>query len=378
MLITLMKKAIFFVYCLPFIAHAQINNLDFKIELIPENLGVCSDNTSKEVVKIIAKKGSLSNFDIQFELPEGVTYVQSSALIQTGTGYSITEKDITDLNQPTFSISNGSNWNIGDEVIVEFLRSADCDAVHYLNDGYTFKDKYTVNYEGGTVSTATDDDVTVDSYQLLAASLSVREITTLEVGIGDTVTREVIVEQGGNGEVSSYTHYITVEEDITGYELFFNGTSLPPTTVSDDTLFYEFDLMAAPFLGYYGNGDEAFENGETLVFTEVFKATACNYVSITHHAYWGCNPNEQCQIAEARSGELNFEGSTPELEITDNNNSLEPEICGATHYEYIIKNVEAEEGGNAYDIYLNIGLGANTIQESIYENNPLYLSLIHI
>jgi len=372
MLIALVKKVLFLIYCLSFIAHAQINNFDFKVELIPENLGVCNDNTSKEVVKIIAKKGSLSNFEIQFQLPEGVYYVQGSANIQTGANYSATEKDISNLNQPILSISNGATWNIGDEVVVEFLRSADCDAVYYLNNGFTFKDKYAISYTGGTEDYAIDHDVTVNSYQLLAASLSLREINTLTVNIGDTITRDITIEQGGNGEITAYTHYITLEDDIIDYELSFNDTTLSPTTISNDTLFYNFDLASPPFTGNYGDNDLNFENGETLVFTETFKAIACEQVAIKHHAYWSCSGDEQCQQAEPRSGGLAFEGSTPQLEIIENHNIEEPEICGATHYEYTIKNIETSEGGNAFDIYVNIGLGANTIQETIYENNPLY------
>jgi len=351
----------------------EVNNADIKVALSPENLSICGANDdSKEVVSIIAKTVGLSDVQIVFDLPDGVLYDPSSLVLQSGAGYVVSELDISDLNQPEFSISNGSSWQLGDEVVFEFSKTAGCEAVTYLNNGNTFKDKYTVSYAGGIDSIVTDDNVKISSYQLLTASLSMKDIDILEAGVGDELSRDIVLEQAGNGSISSYTHYVVVGADLADYSLSFDGTVLSPSIVSGDTFFYAIDFTASPFLGNLGDGDDFFENGETLTLTEEFKVNLCDLTDIQHTVYWGCNEGEACQEAEVRNGSLSFESTIPKLEVTGLNNAVEPEICGATHYQYIIKNTTSSGAAGAYDVYLNIGLGASSISTTGYDYNPLY------
>ena len=347
---------------------AQVDNNEFKVVLNSSNLGVCggANNSLSEVI-ITAKKSTLSDFQITFDLPDGVDYIAGSAMISGGTpGYNAIEIDITDLNVPIFSISKGANWTVGDQPVLTFQRTAGCDAVQYLEGGGLFKDVHTINYkDNGVDKSDSNNDLTASGYDLLAASLGIQNIGAVTANIGDHVTRNVTLVQGGNGCISTLSYYVVVGSDLNNYVLNYAGTALTPAATNIDTLFYDIDLTTAPFL-VVGNGDGCFDNGESIMFEEAFDIAACGNSDVKHHAYWGCTVDEVCQESPAQSGSINFNVGTPTIALTKIG-TTEPDLCGAVTYTYTIANTAA--GATALDVDINIGV--NVGNTTTPGTNPL-------
>ena len=352
---------------------AQIDNNEFKVVLNSTDLGVCGGaNNSLSEVLITAKKSTLSNFQITFDLPDGIDYIGGTATISGGTaGYIVTEVDISNLNVPIFSISKGGNWAIGDQPIFTFQRTAGCGAVQYLEGGGLFKDVHTINYDdNGTAKSATDNDLTVSGYDLLAASLGIQNISSINANIGDHITREVTLVQGGNGCISTLSYYVVVGADLSNYVLRYGATPLVPAASIADTLFYNIDLTAAPFL-VVGNGDGCFDNGEEIRFNEDFDITACQNTDTRHHAYWGCSIGEVCQEAPIQTGSINFSIAAPSISLTNVGNT-KTDLCHAVTYTIKIENTNNAAGATAIDVNINFGLGKNASLITSTVNNPLW------
>lgn len=147
---------------------AQIDNNRYTVLLNPENLAPCGGaNNSLEEVFIRGKNASCDNFSITFDLPDGVEYVAGTAMIttQTGSGDFVIGEGGTAAD-PVFTLYRQNdpdlNWQVGDEVTFTFERSANCDAVAFLNGGGIFKDAHTIDFvDAGGPNSATDNDITV-------------------------------------------------------------------------------------------------------------------------------------------------------------------------------------------------------------------------
>ena len=85
-----------------------------------------------------------------------------------------------------------------DEVTFTFERSANCDAVAHSNSGGLFKDAHTINFQyDGVANSDSDTEVTVSSYALLAASLNISAIPTVDANVGETYTRDITISTRG-------------------------------------------------------------------------------------------------------------------------------------------------------------------------------------
>jgi len=161
-----------------FFGLAQIDNSDWKVELLPFDLGVCGIN-SDEIVMVTAKKSTLSNFQIRMDLPDGVDYVPGTLVKLFGSSiYTVNEVDVSNLNEPIFSIESTGNWIIGHQVRFSIERTAGCEAVQFKDAGGVFKDAQFISYlDNGSSETASDTNLSVYTYNLLAASISIQNHT---------------------------------------------------------------------------------------------------------------------------------------------------------------------------------------------------------
>jgi len=374
-----------------FSVNAQIDNSDFRITLAPEDLGVCeASNNSNEIVTIKAKKSTLHNFSIIFILPTGVEYVPGTvAITQNPDAYSINYVNTSQLGKPQFEIKNlngGGNeirWNLGDELIFTFQRTAECSAVNFKESGGTFKDRHQISYKDNNQSkTAQDYNDAISSYDLLSASLSVLDIIPIN-GVVSSVTspiyftRQVEVIQGGNGNIQMYKHEVFVGADIHDFQLLFNGAVLTPSSSTVDgitgvtTLTYDIELTQAPFNIVTANedGDQQFENGESFIFEEKFAILACDKATVLHDVYWGCGGAE-CQKSGLKSGAILLGNQLPELKLTQLEGSND--ICETNHFRVKIENIGTDNGSTSRDVYINIGLGHNSSILTSYNSNPFW------
>jgi len=381
---------IFLIFAISFV-NAQIDNSDFRVSLAPEDLGVCdASNNSNEIVTIKAKKTTLHNFSIIFVLPSGVEYVPGSVAITQNPGaYTINFVNTSPLAKPEFEIKNlngGGNeirWNLGDELIFTFQRTAECPAVNFKESGGTFKDRHQISYNDNNQSkSAQDFNDAISSYDLLSASLSVLDITPISGVVSSAIspvyfTRPVEVIQGGNGNIQMYKHEVFVGADIHDFQLLFNGSTLTPSSSTVDgitgvtTLTYTIELTQAPFNIATANedGDQQFENGESFNFEEKFAILACDKATIFHDVYWGCSGAE-CQKSGLKSGAILLGNQLPELKLTQLEGSND--ICATNHFRVRIENIGTDSGSTSKDVYINIGLGHNTSILTNYNTNPFW------
>ncbi len=365
---------------------AQINNPGYKVDQASSDVEVCQ-NSSVNQFTVTAKKSTLDNFEMTLNFPPGVNYSVGSAVITGGTiGYTITEIDITNLNAPVLGISNGGNptinWGVGHQVIFTVARDADCPAAQHAIAGNTFKDTVGIAYEdGGVVTNAEDNNPFYAPYNCDYASLSILTIPVVSTTVGRPETRDITIRQGGNGCTNSFEYFVVIGSDINDYEFMYGATLLAPHTATPnglgtaDTLFYTVDLSAAPYAGTVGNGDNCYDNGEDIIFTESFSTGGCNNVTVRHHAQWGCD-GQLCQEASPQTGAVNFVNGVPVLTLTVPSGATNEELCDTMTHTVRITNTGSATnpagGAVALDVAVIFGLGSNGSPIATPSNNTLW------
>ncbi|MDF4204973.1 gliding motility-associated C-terminal domain-containing protein [Maribacter sp. SA7] len=375
---------VFFILFYSATSLAQIETNRYTVYLTPQDLATCGGvNNSIEEVFIRGEDASCNDFSITFDLPPGVEYVLGTANITSQSDsfgnpissnqYSIGEGGTP--SDPIFTIlrPGDATWDVGDEVRFTFERSANCDAVAHANSSGLFKDAHTINFQDRNgANSASDTEPTISSYALMAASLNISAIPTINANVGETYTRNITLAQGGNGCTETFTYYVDLGEDVDDiYTLSYNGTVLPVDSTVGQVLTYEIDLNAAPFAGAVGNNDNCFDNGESLILVEEFRVDDCTDTAIVHNTYWGCNAGEVCQSAAPQTGSLNFGANVPDISLTKVG-STNPDLCEAVTYTVRIENTNATAGSMALDVGINLGRGANTSPVSTADSNPLW------
>lgn len=350
----------------------QIDNNRFRVILTSEDVRVCGNNTSLSTVELTGKNASCNSFEIAFDLPNGINYIPSSVNItfQSGSSdYKINEVNITNLNQPVFSVLRPSNinWAVGDKVTFNFERNAGCDAVQFFNNAGVFKDAHTINFNDNTgAQTFTDTDLNIASYNIDAASLSIQAVPLINANVGGSYTRTIDLDQGGTGNISELTYYTVVGSDLNNYTLSFNSTPLSPSATNGDTLYFTINFNTPPF----NTGNGLFELGERISLTESFDVIGCQNTKVRHHAYWGCNPGDICQSAPIQEGILNFGVATPQITLTEL--AGKPDFCSPTTFRVRVENTSTLTGGTALNVDINLGLGHNQSTLTTPSSNPLW------
>jgi len=229
--------------------------------------------------------------------PTSVSYVPGSIQKTQGT-QTISEADISDLNKPTFKVSNVPSG--GGSIEFSLLRKASCGV---LSSG---KDEI---YVKGSCGTVKEDVAGVNSYGLLGASLSLLPPPAQSGAvIGSEYTREIKITNGGNGEVDTLNYYV-IHENVSILKaqdsILINGIYFEPTSQSGDTLFYK--LHGKTLF----NGDSLLANGETVSIIERVIVDQCNANS-TYIADWGDKSKTVCQTAFGTST-IAVAGGVPSL-----------------------------------------------------------------
>ncbi len=363
-------------------SYGQLNTSGYRVDQSCNDVEVCQ-GASNGTYTITAKTSTLNNFQIQLAMPFGISYVAGSVNIGAG-AYTISEVNISDLRNPVFAINNGASpanlWGVGDQVTFTVSRIASCPSVAHALAGRAFKDSIAISYEdNNVVETGADSDTTYGVYNIDFASLSILAIQNVNTTLNTSETRNVTVRQGGNSCIQRFQHFVVVGRDVSNYQLSFGANPLTPIatvangTSTADTLFYAINLNNAPFNGAVGNGNNCFENGEDILFSETFSTTACEEVVIKHHARWGCTNLEYCQTATPQVGPITFIGGAPALSLVEVGGATAPELCDTIEHTIRITNTASPTnpagGSIAFDVAIVFGLGAN--------NGPLATSAVN-
>ncbi len=373
------RKQVLFVFLIALVPlsslHAQINNSKVKVEVTAPNIKSCDDdNTDLTSVRVRSKVADMNEFQIAFDLPDGINYIGSSLVITSqpaSNDYSVSELNITNLNQPIFRIerANNANWTIDDTIEFTFLKNAGCEAVQFSYNGGIFKDAHTVTFVDGAArnpSSYSDNDLTINSYDLLRPFFVVDAINQSGIGLNESDSRNIVLRNTGNGSTRNISYQVDVSANLSNYQLSFNGSVLSPTQ-SGNTFTYTFDLSSAPFAGNVGNGDAFFDDGERITLSESFTLDACvENESTRHKASWGCAVDSFCQTSTVIPGFVNINDQLAALKLSRVSTVFNPNFNTPNTYTNKISNESSDNP--AYNITINLGFGS----DSSPTNNQLH------
>lgn len=134
----LFKSALFFFACVNiYCVSAQIS-LTNTVTATPVSLDVCGGSATFSYTIDNVSSFALSNNEVVFNLPTGMSYVAGSV---TG----CTEVDISNLSQPQFSFPDLAPTDPA--VVITFNAVVGCDAIAFLQSGGTFENTYDHTYD---------------------------------------------------------------------------------------------------------------------------------------------------------------------------------------------------------------------------------------
>ncbi len=249
--------------------------------LLTEDVNTCQSFDEVNSARLIIVSDGADNTSVTLTMPTGVSYVDGSVmLVSESGGLNIVQTTFDPIN-PVFSITP-ADLNSGDEITFSWAREADCDAVDYLMSGGTFKDVVEVSGDAGSI---TENNVNLNTYDVLVPSLSMFGEGPITANVGTSVMRGLTITNGGQGRLSEFTFYIIDGPGTTTTQLETSaGTVLTPSSVIDDTLIYTID---GPIIDDFGNLDTDFDNGEQVILTRTYTVDNCDNDSY-YGSYWGC------------------------------------------------------------------------------------------
>ena len=258
---------LFFICCQPYFINGQ--TISFDNTVAPE-ITACEESKNFTITFTNETTETLTDVTLNLQLPSGIHYeIGSLASVIGGT---VQELSINNLEQVSFTISNLT----GNGTISFDLRlSAHFDAYQFHTSGGIFRNTVTVNYSGGSESIVTD------SYNILYPALTITNVEPLSITafVGQTFTRKVTIVNGGYGKLSTFILKDTYDSNLQligtdkgilnaeGTEITINGNDF--TTI--------------------GDGDNYFEQNESITITQTIIASGCNSVQSKLQAFWGCD-----------------------------------------------------------------------------------------
>lgn len=263
---------------------------------VPTQMTVCGPAKSFTISIYNPSPFLLTNDTLLLSLPPGIAY-------QTGSITGATELYTSVPNQPVFLLPDIPNLTT---VNITFIATASCDVMPFLSGGGIIENNIRVNY---FANGATNYDVhTSPTYIVRQPNVSISAITNQSYtgNIGDIYTRCITITNGGLGELSQFT--LT---DVHGSGIQITAVSAGAWTNSGLT--ETIVLTGAHFLTI-GDGDNLFENGESITICETVNVLNCISVASAFEAFWGCN-TEHCQTSVS-SGNVVFPNLIPNLVIT--------------------------------------------------------------
>ncbi|WNJ19412.1 hypothetical protein [Pontibacter sp. G13] len=248
-----------------------LDNLLFSFTT-PNEIVACGEDATFEVGIVNSMGFALTGQEVTIDLPPGVYYVPSSAAGITGP--SVSESDISDLNEPVFTLGN-----LADEGEIEFSIDyrADVDGMNYMLGGNTPRNIVTLNTNEGTASENSQ------AYNILYAALNILSVnpTSQTITNGDTTTRSFNVVNAGNGYIDQL--YIS---DIHNEDLEWISANVGTLNATKDTL-----ILTSTDFQSIGNGDGYLNTNESISITQTLVGNSCEDQTISSviQAHWGCD-----------------------------------------------------------------------------------------
>ncbi len=251
---------------------AKAQSISFN-HTVPTDLTVCNDEKLFEIELTNNAGSTLTNLNISIDLPTGIIYSVNS--LNEISNFNIQEGTISNPSSFTLSANDLPNNQV---LQFSFKASAGFEAYAAQLEGNVFLNTISVTYNGGSVTEESD------SYNILYPALSITNVSPMSanVFVGQTYTRTVTVVNGGYGSLSTFK---LTETD--GNNIQLNNVDIGIFDPLNNTVTFSPNDFTA-----FGNGDDSFDQNESITFTQTLTATGCNSDQSVLTAYWGCNEGQ--------------------------------------------------------------------------------------
>ncbi|MES2284722.1 MAG: gliding motility-associated C-terminal domain-containing protein [Bacteroidota bacterium] len=339
---------LFFLCALTFVAHSQSGSVVIT-QTVPTSVNVC--DSAQFIIKIQNITGNaLTGMLLNVAMPGGVTYKGSLSSLPAAPPVLVS--DISNLQSPIFSIPTVPAFN---SIFVLFYANVDCGILAYQQQGNPILNTAKITYTNLT----TDQNISA-TYNINAPTLVITTFTnqTYTGAVGTTFTRSITIKNSGTGALSSFTF-----TDIHGVQI--DILSVAPGTLSGNITNDTVTVAGTDFAGI-GDGDNLFENNESVTITETIKIIACVQPGVGSNitAYWGCGNQTACQTATTTANVIETPVGTPDLVITPSESSetcLDPLVARKQYLQIV--NIGA---GSANHIAMDIYQGSFTVPNNTY------------
>jgi len=271
---------------------------DLTISVDPE-IEVCN-GIKQSTLTLINNSGlTYTNLIFNIGLPSGIIYELGS--LDEITTYNVSELDISDNSELLFTSNDLID---GDSIKFIIYYSANMDAISFQNSGGVFRndiifisDEEYLNEES-------------DGYNILYPVMSILSVspTSQTFVSGSSITRTINVINGGNGKTSEL--YITdVPNSVI---LTLDGVDIG--IISGDTII----LSGSDFNGI-GNGDNYFDQYESITVTETLSGTSCSDITVTSsiNVHWYCESSSISTSTSYANATIDFQSPSLKLAASE-------------------------------------------------------------
>ena len=336
------KKYLYFILCL-FVFYAQTgySQLTVSSGASSADLQVCIDTQTVDIT--LSANNTITGNSINIFLPPGVSYAANSlVLVSNPAGISITESNISDRRQPSFTFSG--TMNVGDVCVFRIGRFADCRTIAYRDQGNTLVDSVFVTYNN-PVSTTSNNLSNVNSTVIpfglnealvsLGGSGAGGSIASVQGTPGDIITRDIFITNGGLGCVKVVEFYtIDAAVGIQINQIAVTGVTgtpgnsppalpiiLTPHTINGDTSFYTLDVETLHGVGAVLCNGERIEVEETVEVITCF--TNSGEGETRYGTYWECIT--RCQPVNTTTANVSIPPGVPNLVFSNESTNDRPD-----------------------------------------------------
>jgi hypothetical protein len=348
------KKYFNFILCLLLLCtQVSYSQLSVTSGASSGDLQVCIDTQTVDIT--ISASSTITGSSVDILLPPGVNYAASSVVLVSGpAGVSIAESNISNRQQPSFTVTG--TMNIGESCVFRIGRFADCRTIAYRDQGNTLVDSVFVTYNNpGSITTSNlaNVNITVIPFGLnealvsLGGSGSGGSIASLQGNPGDILTRDIFITNGGLGCVQVVEFY-TVDAAV-GVQINqiavtgVTGTAgssppalplvLTPNSVNGDTSFYTLDIETLHGLG------AMLCNGEVITIEETVEIISCFSNSgdgeTRYGTYWECVT--RCQTINTTTANVSIPPGVPSLVISNESTNDRPDCFDSQTFTKIFR-----------------------------------------
>lgn len=295
--------------------------------------------TNIMLVKNTNSTNSMTSVKVKLKLPQGASYQAGSI------SSNATEFDISNLNQPIFSIN--SAIAVASNVALSYGLKYDCNVIAYITGGGAPKDLAQVTYtmSGSTYTQNVNTGTT--GYNVRYGSLSIISVTNASatMNVGDTYNQLVTIKNGGLGEV--YEARLNLDNST--------GISIANITVNGSTTGVSVVGNTVTLTGTALGADKKLTLNETVAVSYDVTVNSCTLAASGRNlvASWGQKgvAAVTCQFSSPYNVGIIIANTLPNITVTG---SKKQSACpSTTPYEmtFRVKNIGL---GKAYNVICDI------------------------